>query len=394
MHAGRIVIVTPALADANNGNWQTARRWARMLASAYRVQLLPRWPEPGDPAAVSDGPPTKFQVDRPTEAQGDVQRDGHVSAQVGAQVDPQVDPHIDPEVHPHGDPRSALPSGAVPQADLMIALHARRSAPSIRVWREARPSAPLVVALTGTDLYRDIDHDADAQRSLAMADALIVLNALGAQRLPPALRAKCHVVLQSCGARRTLDKPLGPRNRLRALMVGHLREEKDPRTLFEAVRLLAPRMGPDGDLRVDHVGHALDPALGAAAQALAAEVPGYRWLGGQSHEQTRRRIQAAHVLVHPSRMEGGAHVVIEAVRSGTPVVASRIDGNVGLLGDDYPGYFPPGDAAALARCLERARDDPAWRADLQQAAALRAPLFAPEAERQALLGVLRRHGLP
>ena len=48
-----VVIVTPALADANNGNWQTARRWARMLASAYRVQLLPR--VPGPPAATMRG---------------------------------------------------------------------------------------------------------------------------------------------------------------------------------------------------------------------------------------------------------------------------------------------------------------------------------------------------
>ena len=328
------MIVTPALADANNGNWQTARRWARMLASAYRVSLQDRWP----------GPPTQA-----------------------------------------GDP-------APP--DLMIALHARRSAASIQAWREMSPRAPLVVALTGTDLYRDIDTDTDAQRSLALADALIVLNELGARRLAQALRGKCHVVLQSCGARRTMARPAGPRRRLRAFMVGHLREEKDPRTLFAAVHHLAARMGPGGDLRVDHVGHALDPALGAAAQALAARVAGYRWLGGQAHEPTRRRIQAADVLVHPSRMEGGAHVVIEAVRSGTPVIASRIDGNVGLLGDDHPGYFPPGDAVALARLLERAQDDPAWMHAMRQAAAQRAPRFSPEAERGALMRVLRSLAAP
>jgi glycosyltransferase involved in cell wall biosynthesis len=61
-------------------------------------------------------------------------------------------------------------------------------------------------------------------------------------------------------------------------------------------------------------------------------IPNYRWLGALPHESTRRRIQAAHVLVHSSRMEGGAHVVIEAVTSGTPVLASRIPGNLGLLG--------------------------------------------------------------
>jgi glycosyltransferase involved in cell wall biosynthesis len=173
-------------------------------------------------------------------------------------------------------------------------------------------------------------------------------------------------------------------------MVGHLRQEKDPRTLFEAVRLLSPRVGRGGDLRVDHIGRALDPALGEAAQALAAQCAGYRWLGGQTHEQARRRIQAAHVLVHTSRMEGGAHVVMEAVRSGTPVIASHIDGNVGLLGVDYPGYFPPGDATALAQLLARAQDDRTWLHTLTNAAAHRAPLFAPKAERRALMEVLQQ----
>jgi hypothetical protein len=155
----------------------------------------------------------------------------------------------------------------------------------------------------------------------------VVLNALGARSLPGPLRAKCRVVLQSCPARQPLSKP---QRHLRALMVGHLRDEKDPDTYLRAARRLAGRP----DILLDHIGRPLDPALGAAATALAAAQP-YRWLGGLPHAATRRRIQQAHLLVHPSRMEGGAHVVIEALRSGTPVLASRIDGNLGLLGDDY-----------------------------------------------------------
>jgi glycosyltransferase involved in cell wall biosynthesis len=168
---------------------------------------------------------------------------------------------------------------------------------------------------------------------------------------------------------------------LRALMVGHLREEKDPRTYFEAARRLVRR----ADIRLDHVGAALDPALGAEAEALAAAQPRYRWLGALPHASTRRRIQAAHVLVHPSRMEGGAHVVIEALRSGTPVLASRIDGNAGILGASYGGFFEPGDAAGLAALLERARDDPAMLPALQRQVESRDALFTPEAERATLL---------
>ena len=223
----------------------------------------------------------------------------------------------------------------------MIALHARRSAASVAAWRETGTARPLLLVLTGTDLYRDIDADAGAQRSLALADALVVLNALGPQRLPEALRAKCRVVLQSCSARRTLPKT---GRHLRALMVGHLRDEKDPLTYMRAAALLAGR----SDLRFDHIGAALDPSLGEQAAAQAARQGSYRWLGALPHAAVRRHIQTAHVLVHASRMEGGAHVVIEALRSGTPVIASRIDGNVGLLGDDYGATFRSGDAAALA----------------------------------------------
>jgi putative glycosyltransferase (TIGR04348 family) len=306
-----LVIVTPALADANNGNWQTARRWSRFLAAAYRVRLVARW-------ATGDEP-----------------------------------------------------------ADAMIALHARRSAASIAAWAAQSPRRPLLLVLTGTDLYRDIAHDADARRSLALADRLVVLNELGAGGLADAERARCDIVLQSCAARQPLGKTA---RHLRVLMVGHLRDEKDPCTFFRAVRRLARR----ADLRFDHVGAALDAALGAEAAALATEVPSYRWLGARPHAETRRRIQAAHLLVHPSRMEGGAHVVIEAMRSGTPVLASRIDGNLGLLGGDYAGVFEPGDDAALATLVERARDDADMLPLLRRQCGARAPLFAPEAEAATL----------
>ncbi|MEO7246435.1 MAG: selenoneine biosynthesis selenosugar synthase SenB, partial [Rubrivivax sp.] len=262
--------------------------------------------------------------------------------------------------------------------------HARRSADAVAAWRAAYPARPLLLVLTGTDLYRDIHTDVSAQRSLALADALIVLNQLGADRLPAALRSKCHVVLQSSTTRRTLTKTA---RHLRALAVGHLRDEKDPLTYLRAARRLRGR----ADLRFDHVGAALDPALGARAEALAAGQPTYRWLGGRPHAEARRRIQAAHVLVHPSRLEGGAHVVIEAVRSGTPVLASRIDGNLGLLGHDYAGCFDVGDDAALATLLARARDDPALLVHLQRQVAQRAPLFAPDLECATLHRLVAHH---
>lgn len=266
-------------------------------------------------------------------------------------------------------------------ADALIALHALRSADSVARWAEAAPGRPLAVVLTGTDLYRDILHDAAAERSLRLADRLVVLHERAVADLPPMFRAKAVACFQSTSSRAPVSKPRG---HLRAVMVGHLRAEKAPGTYFDAARRLAGRP----DIRLDHVGAALDPALGRAAQALQAGQPTYRWLGARPHAEARRRIQAAHVLVHPSLMEGGAHVVMEAVRSGTPVLASRIAGNVGMLGADYAGYFEPGDAAGLAALLAGCRDDRAILDRLAAQCALRAPLFDPARERATLLALL------
>jgi len=321
MAAPLVLIVSPALADANNGNWQTAWRWSRLLAGSCRVQIVKAWQ-----------------------------------------------------------------AGEHPEAVALLALHARRSAASISAWAATHPGRGLAVVLTGTDLYRDIHEDESARRSLALAQRLVVLQEQGPLALPAEYRGKTSVIFQSTTARRPLHKT---GRHLRAVMVGHLREEKSPQTLFEAARLLRERH----DIYLDHIGEALDPALGAQARAIMAACPHYRWLGGLTHEAVRRHIQRAHLLVHCSRMEGGAHVLMEAVCSGTPVLASHIPGNVGMLGADYPGYFPWGDAASLAQLLQACRADmgqvSSRIAGLQAKCALRAPLFVPAAEQASLLALLQ-----
>jgi len=329
-----IVIVSPALADANNGNWQTARRWQKLLHSqgpqaprGVQVRIVSQWPD--GPAALND--------------------------------------------------------------HCMLALHARRSAASIAAWaqRSGSPAgqgtttvAGLAVVLTGTDLYRDIQSDAQAQQSLQLAQRLVVLQELGLQSLPTALQERAVVIFQSTSERQTLPKAVTPVRPFRALMVGHLREEKSPQTLFAAARLLDPTEG----ILIDHVGAALEPDLAAQAKATADLCPHYHWLGALAHEATRRHIQRAHVLIHTSKMEGGAHVVMEAVRSGTPVLASRIAGNVGMLGADYAGYFAWDHAEQLVALLRHCRDPlaPDFYARLQAQCAARAPLFSPDNERRAL----------
>ena len=89
-------------------------------------------------------------------------------------------------------------------------------------------------------------------------------------------------------------------------------------------------------------------------------------------------------MVIASIMEGGANVIIEAVTSGVPVLASHIEGNIGMLGKDYAGFFPVGDAATLAQLIERCAQDRAFDALLRRQCAQRAPRFAPAAEQAGL----------
>ena len=301
----RLLIVTPALAAANNGNWHTAARWQAFLAGTVDVQIAQAW----------DGEPV----------------------------------------------------------DALIALHARRSAESIARFRAAHPQRPLALVLTGTDLYRDIDKgDPGARHSLQCASHVVVLQREALRRLSTAQQAKARVIVQSATRVLRRDKTTD------FVAVGHLRDEKDPLTLMDAAR----RLGPP--LSIVHIGNPLDEALAAAARRTMAECPHYRWLGGLGAGDTRQWMAGAQALVHMSRMEGGANVVIEAVRSQVPVLASRIDGNVGLLGSGYEGYFPPGDAPALAALMQRFASDAAFAARLAAQCAALEPQFAPEVEAKAV----------
>ena len=164
------------------------------------------------------------------------------------------------------------------------------------------------------------------------------------------------------------------------MVVGHLRAEKDPRTLFGAIRLL-PR---DLPITIRHIGAALDAGLGREARELQAEDPRYRYAGALPRGLARAAMASAHVLIHPSIVEGGANVVVEAITGGTPVIASRISGNVGMLGRDYPGYFEPQDESGLAARLVQATIDPRYRRALEAAARGRKPRFAPALEARAI----------
>lgn len=235
--------------------------------------------------------------------------------------------------------------------DMMIALHAWRSAATIQAFRERYPGRLLILALTGTDLYRFIHSDTDVTLySIRVADHLLALHDLAYRAIPEEFVSKLAVIKQSAvpvkrrqPAKRTFD----------FCVSGHLRDEKDSMRVACAARQLPA----ESRIRVMHFGKAHNGEWATMARQEISANPRYRWYGEVPHWKVRQAYARSRALVLPSRMEGGANVISEAVMADLPVLASDIDGNIGLLGEAYAGYFPAGDEAALAELMLKAEQD-------------------------------------
>lgn len=265
-------------------------------------------------------------------------------------------------------------------ADLLVALHARKSASAIAAFR-----GPVVVAATGTDLYLDLPASEEAMASLLAAWRIVVLHPLASRVLPAVVRERVRVIRQSVVP---LREPLLKDEPYTVAVVGHLRAVKAPLLVAEAARLLPAT----SRIRVLQVGAALEPELAVAARSEESSSLRYRWMGPVARDEALRILARAHLLAVPSLVEGGANVIGEALVHRVPPIASRIDGNVGLLGEDWPGLFAPGDGGDLAALLDRWEHDEGLRDALADRCARLAGDFAPDLEIEAwrsLIGELR-----
>ncbi len=330
----RVVLVTPSADAETPGNRVTAERWATMLGElGHEVSVSAEYPPPGAP--------------------------------------------------------DALPG-------LLVALHARKSLESVRRFDERRTASPpetsgrIVLALTGTDLYRDLaDPGAEAWEALERADRLVVLQERAPEALPATERARTRVIYQSVPEMWDADAPpvsaaSAPTDRsdessLRVCMLAHLRPVKDPLLAAEAVRLLPPEVG----VRIDHYGSAYDDALANRARAATESGSGYRWHGELPRAEALRRLAASDLLLLTSRLEGAGNAASEAITARVPILCTRVAGLVGMVGDDYPGLFDPGDAGELAGLLRRAAEEPAFLGRLRDGVEARRPLLDPARERAA-----------
>jgi putative glycosyltransferase (TIGR04348 family) len=264
--------------------------------------------------------------------------------------------------------------------DAMLALHAKKSRAAIERFKRAQPDSPLVLALTGTDIYRDIEIDASARDSLALATRIIVLQEQALAELSREARKKTRVIYQSI-RRRPSTASLTPYTRcFEVCVLGHLRHEKDPFRCALALKHLPAK----SRIRVTQLGRALDRDMENEARALEKAEPRYRWLGEVAHASAVRRLAKSRVMVISSRMEGGANVVSEAIAAQVPVIASGVPGNIGMLGRNYSGYYPVEDERALAEKLYRAESDRGFYRRLMAQVTTRKPLVSPKREIAAL----------
>lgn len=263
------------------------------------------------------------------------------------------------------------------ELDLLVAIHAVRSADSVAAYRVKYPLRPLVVLLAGTDVYGPLYEDAGARAAIAAADRLVTLQDLAINELREEDRRKARTIVQSALPTPGPGPSPGARH-FTATAVGHLRAVKDP---FRTA--LASRSAPaTSRLRIVQVGSALDAGMAQQAEREATVNPRYRWTGAVPRWRARRVMKRAHVTVVSSLSEGGANVISEAVADDVPILASHMPGNVGLLGEHYPGYFPVQGTASLAALLMKAEAEPAYRAQLVAAATHLRPLVRPEHESQ------------
>ena len=139
------------------------------------------------------------------------------------------------------------------------------------------------------------------------------------------------------------------------LYIGMMRDLKGPDVFIEALRRAEQLAGRP--LRGVMVGDGDDkPRYKARLEAIG--------MGGRVTMRdampAREAFALARTVVIPSRAESMPYIVLEAVAAGKPVISTKVGGIPEILGPDFAGFVPPGDAKALAAAMAHTISDPGW----------------------------------
>ena len=262
------------------------------------------------------------------------------------------------------------------EADVLVALHAVKSHESIRRFRDLHSNKPIILVLTGTDIYPDLNDI--GLESVNAADRLVCLQDKALEKIPEEHLSKARVIRHSAtGLIGT--QPERSSDPFEICVVGHLRDVKDPMRAAYATH----RLPAESKIRVLHAGAILDEKYQAIVETEMRDNPRYTWLGPLDPNSLKQLMARCQAIVVSSISEGGARVAGEAVVLGTPVLGSRIDGLLGHFGGDYPAFFSVGDTGALAALMMKLEEDTGFRKQLRDLTISLQPIFDPDREKMA-----------
>lgn len=248
-------------------------------------------------------------------------------------------------------------------SDLILALHSGHCHEVLELWREMGKPIPLIFLVSGTDLFEPLlnTRTFSADFISACEDAhSIVTFAQGFDRLFSSFGKECwaeknQTIFQGASPVSWKMADHDPRH---AVVIGHLRFIKDPWISVRALEILQSSLRAVGPgFQIQHFGTSLDPGTEEEIRNAQKRFPGPDWKwesrGAVTGKEIRAVMSSAPLLIQPSIHEGGANVVGEFLVSGLPIIASNAPGNVGLLGEDWPGLFGVGDDQGLADLLQQ-----------------------------------------
>ena len=245
--------------------------------------------------------------------------------------------------------------------DLWIGLHAERSSSSLDLALTRAPGLRAITVLTGTDLNREGGPSESTQDQLDRSNRLVILNKSARRLVPEPLQDRVRYLPQVPTGIDPIPVRQAPTATL--AMLGHLRPVKDPEVVLRALENLPRGLG----LRVLHAGKPLCAELEQACLN-ASRNPSlpYQYLGPVDRTAALGILAESQGLLLPSRSEGGASVLSEALLTGRAVISSDAPGITSFLPDDYSGTFAIGDDRQLGERLERFATDAEWRHQLTE----------------------------
>jgi glycosyltransferase involved in cell wall biosynthesis len=267
-------------------------------------------------------------------------------------------------VHAHGVRAGAL-------AALAIATLQRHGRPALAVTVHNAPPPGLTSRLVYGLLERICARRAEIVLC-ASADLLPRMRARGARAERFDVPARPRPAPTAADVATTRAE-LGAGERPVVLAVGRLAHQKGLDVLIDA----AARWR-DGDLQPRTVIAGAGP-LAAALRTQAGQSGADVVLLG-ARDDVPALLEAADVVVVPSRWEARALLIQEAMRAGKPIVATRVGGTPELTGADGAVLVPPDDSAALADAVAAVLGDATLAARLGAAAQQRSATFPSQGD--------------